>query len=106
MDMPSDFFRIRLVCVLLDTVGMCFDRGTQKRKLDNFLVFFQVNVARYLTCDDAYTIVLQYYVLCKEDLPMDVDFMLSDSIEASGSTLDSTPDFNSPAGYPAQDDDV
>ncbi|KAG2043577.1 ARM repeat-containing protein [Suillus americanus] len=64
VDMPSDFFRIRLVCVLLDTVGMCFDRGTQKRKLDNFLVFFQ------------------YYVLCKEDLPMDVDFMLSDSIEA------------------------
>lgn len=64
VDMPNDFFRIRLVCVLLDTVGMCFDRGTQKRKLDNFLVFFQ------------------YYVLCKEDLPMDVDFMLSDSIEA------------------------
>ncbi|KAG2345664.1 ARM repeat-containing protein [Suillus weaverae] len=64
MDMPNDFFRVRLVCVLLDTVGMCFDRGTQKRKLDNFLVFFQ------------------YYVLCKEDLPMDVDFMLSDSIEA------------------------
>lgn len=64
LDMPNDFFRVRLVCVLLDTVGMCFDRGTQKRKLDNFLVFFQ------------------YYVLCKEDLPMDVDFMLSDSIEA------------------------
>lgn len=64
VDMPNDFFRVRLVCVLLDTVGMCFDRGTQKRKLDNFLVFFQ------------------YYVLCKEDLPMDVDFMLSDSIEA------------------------
>ncbi|KAG1734757.1 ARM repeat-containing protein [Suillus paluster] len=64
LDMPNDFFRVRLVCVLLDTVGMCFDRGTQKRKLDNFLVFFQ------------------YYVLSKEDLPMDVDFMLSDSIEA------------------------
>ncbi|KAG1890392.1 ARM repeat-containing protein [Suillus subluteus] len=77
VDMPNDFFRIRLVCVLLDTVGMCFDRGTQKRKLDNFLVFFQ------------------YYVLCKEDLPMDVDFMLSDSIEASGSVLHSTPDLNS-----------
>ncbi|OAX42276.1 ARM repeat-containing protein [Rhizopogon vinicolor AM-OR11-026] len=64
LDMPNDFFRIRLICVLLDTLGMCFDRGTQKRKLDNFLVFFQ------------------YYVLCKEDLPMDVDFMLSDSMEA------------------------
>lgn len=40
--MSDDFFRIRLVCVLLDTCGMCFDRGSQKRKLDNFLVFFQV----------------------------------------------------------------
>ncbi|KAF8897021.1 armadillo-type protein [Gymnopilus junonius] len=64
LDMPDDFFRIRLVCVLLDTCGMCFDRGTQKKKLDNFLTFFQ------------------YYVLCKEPLPMDVDFMLSDSLEA------------------------
>ena len=42
LDMPDDFFRIRLVCVLLDTCGMCFDRGTQRKKLDNFLTFFQV----------------------------------------------------------------
>ena len=40
--MPDDFFRLRLICVLLDTCGMCFDRGSQKRKLDNWLVFFQV----------------------------------------------------------------
>ncbi|TFK44796.1 transcription factor [Crucibulum laeve] len=64
LDTPDDFFRVRLVCVLLDTCGMCFDRGTQKKKLDNFLIFFQ------------------YYILCKEPLPMDVDFMLSDSLEA------------------------
>lgn len=64
IDMPDDFFRIRLVCVLLDTCGMCFDKGSQKKKLDNFLIFFQ------------------YYVLCKLELPMDIDFMLSDSIEA------------------------
>nr|GAT56787.1 nonsense-mediated mRNA decay factor [Mycena chlorophos] len=64
IDMPDDFFRVRLVCVLLDTCGMCFDRGTQRKKLDNFLVFFQ------------------YYVRCKDPLPMDVDFMLSDSLEA------------------------
>ncbi|KAJ7178431.1 transcription factor [Mycena crocata] len=64
LDMPDDFFRVRLVCVLLDTCGMCFDRGTQRKKLDNFLVFFQ------------------YYVHCKDDIPMDVDFMLSDSLEA------------------------
>ncbi|KAH8828075.1 ARM repeat-containing protein [Flagelloscypha sp. PMI_526] len=64
LDMPDDFFRIRLVCVLLDTCGMCFDRGTQRKKLDNFLVFFQ------------------YYIHCKHALPMDIDFMLSDSLEA------------------------
>ncbi|KAF8633394.1 hypothetical protein AX17_004565 [Amanita inopinata Kibby_2008] len=64
LDMPDDFFRIRLICTLLDTCGMCFDRGAQKKKLDNFLTFFQ------------------YYIHCKEPLPMDVDFMVSDSIEA------------------------
>ena len=63
IDMPDDFFRIRLVCVLLDTCGMCFDRGSQQRKLDNFLMFFQM------------------YVLSKQPLPMDVEFMLSDSLE-------------------------
>lgn len=42
IDTPNDFFRIRLCCTLLDTCGMCFDRGSSKAKLDNFLVFFQV----------------------------------------------------------------
>ncbi|KAL0565819.1 mRNA decay protein [Marasmius crinis-equi] len=64
LDMPDDFFRVRLVCALLDTCGMCFDRGSQKKKLDNFLVFFQ------------------YYIHCKNELPMDAEFMLSDSLEA------------------------
>ena len=67
--MPDDFFRIRLVCVLLDTCGMCFDRGSQQKKLDNFLVFFQM------------------YVLSKGALPMDVEFMLSDSLEVSALLL-------------------
>lgn len=44
IDAPNDFFRIRLCCTLLDTCGMCFDRGSSKRKLDNFLVFFQVSL--------------------------------------------------------------
>ncbi|KAH9972218.1 ARM repeat-containing protein [Russula compacta] len=69
VDMPDDFFRIRLVCVLLDTCGMCFDRGSQKRKLDNFLIFFQ------------------YYLLCKEPMPMDVEFMVTDSLEAIRSKM-------------------
>ncbi|KAI8891377.1 ARM repeat-containing protein [Backusella circina FSU 941] len=63
IDAPNDFFRIRLCCTLLDTCGMCFDRGSSKKKLDNFLTFFQM------------------YVLSKLKPPMDVDFMITDTLE-------------------------
>ncbi|CAO3598476.1 unnamed protein product [Absidia cylindrospora] len=63
MDAPNDFFRIRLCCTLLDTCGMCFDRGSSKKKLDHFLIFFQM------------------YILSKAKPPMDVDFMVSDTFE-------------------------
>lgn len=83
VDMPDDFFRVRLVCVLLDTCGMCFDRGSQKKKLDNFLTFFQVRYGFHVrpsllftNCDNP-----QYYILCKEPWPMDIEFMVTDSIE-------------------------
>lgn len=42
IDAPDDYFRVRLVCTLLDTCGACFDRGALKKKLDSFLAFFQV----------------------------------------------------------------
>ncbi|CEH12145.1 Nonsense-mediated mRNA decay 2 protein [Ceraceosorus bombacis] len=64
IDAPDDYFRIRLICALLDTCGHCFDRGSLKRRLDDFLVYFNV------------------YVLSKErPLPMDIDFMLQDTLE-------------------------
>ncbi|KAK4687311.1 regulator of nonsense transcripts 2, partial [Tremellales sp. Uapishka_1] len=63
IDAVHDFFRVRLVCTLLDTCGACFEKGSQRRKLDLFLVVFQL------------------YVVCKTDLPMDVDFMLGDTLE-------------------------
>lgn len=61
LDLPDDFFRIRLVCSLLDTCGVCFDRGSAKKKLDFFLTF------------------LQYYILIKDPMPMDVDFVVQDT---------------------------
>ncbi|KAL8703441.1 MAG: hypothetical protein Q9201_003379 [Fulgogasparrea decipioides] len=61
LDMPDDFFRIRLVCTMLDFCGGYFDRGTAKKKLDFFLTFFQ------------------YYMSTKERLPMDIDFIVQDS---------------------------
>lgn len=52
LDPPDDFFRIRLVCTILDTCGMCFDRGSAKKKLDFFLTFFQVAIPEleWVTC--------------------------------------------------------
>ncbi|KAI9783809.1 MAG: hypothetical protein M1839_003145 [Geoglossum umbratile] len=65
LDMPDDFFRIRLVCTLLDTCGMCFDRGTAKKKLDFFLTFFQ------------------YYIYTKDAMPMDIEFIIQDTFSAT-----------------------
>lgn len=60
LDQPDDFFRIRLVCTILDTCGVCFDRGNSRKKLDFFLTFFQ------------------YYIKTKDSLPMDIDFIVQD----------------------------
>ncbi|WVF65338.1 hypothetical protein IAT40_000064 [Kwoniella sp. CBS 6097] len=62
IDAVDDFFRVRLACTLLDTCGACFDKGSQARKLGQYLV------------------MLQLYVACKTELPMDVDFMLTDTL--------------------------
>ncbi|KAF2109846.1 armadillo-type protein [Lophiotrema nucula] len=61
LDLPDDYFRIRLVCNLLETCGMYYDKGAAKKKLDFFLTYFQ------------------YYICTKESLPMDVEFMIQDA---------------------------
>ncbi|OJD31971.1 nonsense-mediated mrna decay factor [Diplodia corticola] len=61
LDPPDDFFRIRLVCNLLETCGMYYDKGQAKKKLDFFLTFFQ------------------YYIKTKDPLPMDIEFMVQDA---------------------------
>jgi len=61
LDMPDDYFRIRLVCTILEVCGFCFDRGAAKKKLDFFLTFFQ------------------YYIHTKAALPMDIDFIIQDT---------------------------
>ena len=42
LDPPEHLLRIRLVCTLLQTCGDYFHRGLSMRKLDCFLVYFQV----------------------------------------------------------------
>lgn len=61
LDAPDDFFRVRLACVVLETCGMCFDRGSSKKKLDFFLSFFE------------------YYIHTKSTPPMDIEFLVNDT---------------------------
>ncbi|KAF9322104.1 hypothetical protein BG003_006949 [Podila horticola] len=61
LDAPHDCFRVRLVCTLLDTCGMCFDHGSSKIKLDSFLVLFQM------------------YILAKETVPLEIEYMIEDT---------------------------
>ncbi|KAI9737821.1 MAG: hypothetical protein M1834_009190 [Cirrosporium novae-zelandiae] len=61
LDLPDDFFRVRLVCTLIETCGLCFDRGSAKKKFDFFLTFFQ------------------YYLFTKDTLPMDIEFIIQDT---------------------------
>ncbi|CAN6235668.1 unnamed protein product [Urochloa humidicola] len=60
LDPPEDCFRIRLIVTLLQTCGHYFSRGSSKRKLDRFLLFFQ------------------RYALRKGPLPLDVEFDVQD----------------------------
>eukprot|EP00118_Oscarella_pearsei_P019223 m.203210 g.203210 ORF g.203210 m.203210 type:complete len:978 (+) comp39620_c2_seq3:1434-4367(+) len=65
LDPPSSYFRIRLICALLDTCGQYFYRGVARKRLDGYLVF------------------LQCYVWTKEQpLPLDVEFLLHDTVES------------------------
>ncbi|KAK9370483.1 armadillo-type protein [Lipomyces kononenkoae] len=64
LDPADDYFRIRLVCTLLETCAAYFDRGAAKKKLDLFLAFFQ------------------YYLFTKvTPLPMDIEFNVQDTLQ-------------------------
>ena len=45
IDLPDDFFRVRLICTLIEICGGFFDKGAIRKKFDFFLVFFQVCLA-------------------------------------------------------------
>ncbi|XP_078092073.1 regulator of nonsense transcripts 2 isoform X5 [Mustelus asterias] len=72
LDPPEHLFRIRLVCTLLDTCGQYFDRGSSKRKLDCFLVYFQ----RYIWWKKSLDVWTKDH-----PFPIDVDYMISDILE-------------------------
>ncbi|OLY85593.1 Regulator of nonsense transcripts 2 [Smittium mucronatum] len=44
VDSPFDYFRIKLVCTLLDKCGVCFDSAPSKTYLQIFLAFFELYI--------------------------------------------------------------
>uniref|UniRef100_A0A673AEY5 Regulator of nonsense transcripts 2 n=1 Tax=Sphaeramia orbicularis TaxID=375764 RepID=A0A673AEY5_9TELE len=72
LDPPEHLFRIRLVCTLLDTCGQYFDRGSSKRKLDCFLIYFQ----RYIWWKKSIDVWTKDH-----PFPIDIDYMISDTLE-------------------------
>jgi regulator of nonsense transcripts 2 len=64
LDLSDDYFRIRLVCTILETCGEFYNKGQAKKKLDFFLAFFQ------------------YYIHTKDPVPMDTDFLIQDTFYA------------------------
>lgn len=72
LDPPEHLFRIRLVCTILDTCGQYFDRGSSKRKLDCFLVYFQ----RYIWWKKSLDVWTKDH-----PFPIDIDYMISDTLE-------------------------
>ncbi|XP_043944246.1 regulator of nonsense transcripts 2 isoform X2 [Protopterus annectens] len=72
LDPPEHLFRIRLVCTLLDTCGQYFDRGSSKKKLDCFLVYFQ----RYVWWKKSLDVWTKDH-----PFPIDIDYMISDTLE-------------------------
>lgn len=64
LDHPDSYFRVRLICLLLDTCGIYFDRGSAKKRLDAFLVFFQC-----------------YLFSKRQPLPLEVEHLVQDCVE-------------------------
>uniref|UniRef100_H2Z6M2 MIF4G domain-containing protein n=1 Tax=Ciona savignyi TaxID=51511 RepID=H2Z6M2_CIOSA len=94
-DSPEHLFRIRLVCVLLETCGQYFDRGSSKKKLDYFIPYFQVGLfssTTILLCSvvTPWHLSPQRYIWFKKSLPfwaapsrfpVEVDYLVQDTLE-------------------------
>lgn len=72
LDPMDNYFRLRLICTLLETCGQYFDRGNSKKKLDCFLTYFQ----RYFHFKKELL-----GVDCDKLFPLDVEYVYKDTIQ-------------------------
>eukprot|EP00800_Vazella_pourtalesii_P014053 TRINITY_DN3468_c0_g4_i6.p1 TRINITY_DN3468_c0_g4~~TRINITY_DN3468_c0_g4_i6.p1 ORF type:complete len:946 (+),score=251.10 TRINITY_DN3468_c0_g4_i6:1-2838(+) len=65
LDPTDNYFRIRMICSLLETCGEYFDHGSNRKRLDNFFIFFQC-----------------YVWMKKRPLPILIEFSVTDMMES------------------------
>ncbi|GAB5369539.1 hypothetical protein AAMO2058_001413700 [Amorphochlora amoebiformis] len=63
VDPPTDTYRVRLVCMLLQTCGIYFETKHEKKRLERFLVFFQ------------------RYLFLKRFIPVSIEFLVTEMLE-------------------------
>ncbi|CAL1527027.1 unnamed protein product [Lymnaea stagnalis] len=72
LDPPEHLFRIRLVCVILETCGQFFDKGSSKKKLDCYLIYFQ----RYYWFKKSHPVFDALH-----PFPIDIENLMNETIE-------------------------
>jgi regulator of nonsense transcripts 2 len=94
LDPPDNQFRIRLVCTLLDSCGQYFDHGNSKKKLDCFLLYFQVSYKVVFGTRLAHSLLLrssQRFYMYKKDacyfyenriFPIDIEYVYTETLNA------------------------
>ena len=104
IDPPEHLFRIRLVCTLLDSCGQYFDRGTSKKRLDCFLIYFQVklNNLKKNKNKNLFCLLKRYYYYKKEQsiwnsltypFPLEIEHIFDECL------MDLRPKFNKANSY-------
>ncbi|VDP04959.1 unnamed protein product, partial [Soboliphyme baturini] len=73
IDPPEHLLRIRLACIVLDTCGAYFDRGTSRKKLDCYLLYLQ----RYWLMKKS----SEFWSSAEHPFPAEVDYVFLETIE-------------------------
>lgn len=77
LDPPSNLFRIKLVCYLLETCGDYLTSGADKRKLHCYLLFFQ----RYYWCKKyIYTLHPYCMAMSGNQFPATIEYLYNDTL--------------------------
>ena len=75
IDLPDNYFRVQLCCLLLMSIGSVVEVGRRRKKIQKNSEQEDVNISALRD----FLIFLQYYTYCKEQpIPMELEFRIND----------------------------